>query len=95
MDEWKALDEWHEWHTVGIAAHSLDAFNSVAVMAVDSMLRGKHGRKLEAGDFTTRLITGASASLAFEASSFKGNQTSVSPKGEDREGACRARGVSE
>jgi len=39
----------------------------LVVMAADSMLRGRKGRKLEAGDFTTRLTTGASASLAFEA----------------------------
>jgi hypothetical protein len=30
----------------------------LVVMAVDSMLRGQKGRKLEAGDFTTRLIMG-------------------------------------
>jgi hypothetical protein len=35
----------------------------LVVMAADSMLRGQDGRKLEAGDFTTRLIPGASASL--------------------------------
>jgi len=39
----------------------------LVVMAADSMLRRVTGRKLEASDFTTRLTTGASASLTFEA----------------------------
>jgi hypothetical protein len=35
-------------------------------MAVDSMLRGQHGRKLEASDFTTRHLSGRSVRvLAF------------------------------
>ena len=43
------------------------------------MLRGQSGRKLEASDFTARLISGAeSESVPFEASSFKGNQTAQS-----------------
>jgi len=46
----------------------------LVVMAVDSMLRGQNGRKLEAGDFTTfttfyvKADCGASASLTFEGS---------------------------
>jgi hypothetical protein len=45
---------------------SLLAFNSLVVMAVDSMLRGQTGRKLESSDFMTRHLSGRSARvLAF------------------------------
>jgi len=52
---------------------------SLAVLAVDSMLRRWTGRKLEASDLTARLASGAqSESETFEASSFKGYQTAQS-----------------
>jgi hypothetical protein len=41
----------------------LNAFILLVVMAADSMLRRASWRKLETGDFTTRLTAGASASL--------------------------------
>jgi len=36
-----------------VRSPEFNAFNSLVVMAADSMLRGRNGRKLEAGDFTT------------------------------------------
>jgi hypothetical protein len=42
------------------------AFIALVVMAMDSMLRGQHGRKLESSDFTTRHLSGRSVRvLAF------------------------------
>jgi len=59
-----------------------NAFNSQVVMAADSMLRRAKWAQAGSRRLHDQADYGDSASLTFEASSFKGNQTSVSPKGD-------------